>query len=123
MGFPESSVDKESSCNTGNPSSVPRSGRSAGEGIGYPPQYSWACFPCGSAGKDSTCNEGDLGSIAGMGKSPGEGKDYPLQYSDLENSMDGIGHGVAKNQTQLNDFDFHPERLEELLLSICYVLF
>ena len=36
------SVDKESSCNAGDPSSIPRSGRSAGEGIGYPFQYSWA---------------------------------------------------------------------------------
>ena len=36
------SVGKESACNTGDPSSIPRSGRSAGEGIGYPLQYSWA---------------------------------------------------------------------------------
>ena len=33
-----------------------------------------------------------------------KGKDYPLQYSGLENSMDCIGHGVAKSQTLLNDF-------------------
>ena len=42
MGFPDSSVDKESACNAGDPSSIPGSGRSAGEGIGYPLQYSWA---------------------------------------------------------------------------------
>ena len=41
-GFPHSSVGKESACNAGNPGSIPGSGRSAGEGIGYPPQYSWA---------------------------------------------------------------------------------
>ena len=29
----------------------------------------------------------------------GEGKGYPFQYSGLENSMDGIVHGVAKCQT------------------------
>ena len=40
-GFPDSSVDKESTCNAGDPSSIPGSGRSAGEGIGYPLQYSW----------------------------------------------------------------------------------
>ena len=40
--FPDSSVGKESACNAGDPSLIPRSGRSAGEGIGYPPQYSWA---------------------------------------------------------------------------------
>ena len=42
VGFPDSSVGKESACNTGDPSSVPGLGTSAGEGIGYPLQYSWA---------------------------------------------------------------------------------
>ena len=37
-----SSIDKESACHAGDPSSVPGSGRSPGEGIGYPLQYSWA---------------------------------------------------------------------------------
>ena len=41
-GFPDSSVGKESACNSGDPGSIPGSGRSAGEGIGYPLQYSWA---------------------------------------------------------------------------------
>ena len=36
MGFPDRSVGKESSCNAGDPSSIPGSGRSVGEGIGYP---------------------------------------------------------------------------------------
>ena len=47
---------------------------------------------------------GYLGSIPKLGRSAGEGKGYPLQYSGLENSMDGIGHGVAKSQTRLSDF-------------------
>ena len=42
MGFPDSSVGKESACNAGDPGSIPGWGRSAGEGIGYPFQYSWA---------------------------------------------------------------------------------
>ena len=42
MCFPDSSVGKESACNTGDPGSVPGSGTSAGEGIGYALQYSWA---------------------------------------------------------------------------------
>ena len=41
-GFPESSVGKESACNAGDPGSIPGLGRSAGEGIGYTLQYSWA---------------------------------------------------------------------------------
>ena len=40
--FLHSSVGKESACNAGDPGSIPGSGRSAGEGIGYPFQYSWA---------------------------------------------------------------------------------
>jgi len=40
-GFPHSSVGKESTCNAGDGDSIPGSGRSAGEGIGYPLQYSW----------------------------------------------------------------------------------
>ena len=43
-GFRDSSVDKEFTCNAGDPGSVPGLGRSAGEGIGYPLQYSWACL-------------------------------------------------------------------------------
>ena len=42
QGFPDSSVGKESACTAGDPGSIPGSGRSTGEGIGYPLQYSWA---------------------------------------------------------------------------------
>ena len=41
-GFPGSSADKEPTCNAGDSNSIPGSGRSAGERIGYPLQYSWA---------------------------------------------------------------------------------
>ena len=39
LGFPCSSVGKESACNAGDPGSIPRSGRSPGKGNGYPLQY------------------------------------------------------------------------------------
>ena len=42
MGYPGGSAGKESAYNAGHPSSIPGLGRSLGEGIGYPPQYSWA---------------------------------------------------------------------------------
>ena len=42
MGFPDSSAGKESTCNAGDPGSIPGLERSAGEGIGYPLQHSWA---------------------------------------------------------------------------------
>ena len=41
-GFSDSSAGKESTCKAEEPSSIPGSGRSAGKGIGYPVQYSWA---------------------------------------------------------------------------------
>ena len=40
MDFPHSSVDKDYICNAGDPGSIPGLGRSSGEGIGYPLQYS-----------------------------------------------------------------------------------
>ena len=89
MGFPHSSVGKESTCNVGDPGSIPGLGRSTGEGIGYPLQYSWAS-PGGSAGKEFACNAGDLGSIPGLGRSPEEGK---ATLSSI------LAWRVAKNQT------------------------
>ena len=41
MGFPDSSVGKESACSAGNPGSIPGLERFPGEGLGYPLQYSW----------------------------------------------------------------------------------
>ena len=83
MGFPHSSIGKESACNARDPSWV---GKIPWRRERLPTPV--LGFFCGSAGKESTCNVGDLGSIAGLGRSPGEGKGYPLQYSGLENSMD-----------------------------------
>ena len=40
--FPGSSAGKQSTCNAGDPWLSPWSGRSPGEGAGYPLQYSWA---------------------------------------------------------------------------------
>ena len=42
LDFPDSLVGKESTCHTGDPGLIPGLGRSTGEGIGYPLQYSWA---------------------------------------------------------------------------------
>ena len=41
-GFPDSSVGKQSTCNARDPGSIPGSGRSDEERIGYPLQYSCA---------------------------------------------------------------------------------
>ena len=42
MKIPYSLAGKVSSCNAGDPSSIPRQGSYPGEAIGYPVQYSWA---------------------------------------------------------------------------------
>ena len=41
LGFPDSSAGRESACNAGDPSSIPGSGSTPGQGIGYSLQYSW----------------------------------------------------------------------------------
>ena len=85
MGFPGSSVGKESIYNAGDPGSIPGSGRSAGEGIGYPLQYSRASLVAQLVKNPLQCGR------PGLGRFPGEEKGYPLQYSGLENSMDCKG--------------------------------
>ena len=96
LGFPGSSVGKKSTCNAGDPSLSPGSGRSPGERDRLPTPVFLGFFG-GSADKESACNAGDLDLIPGLGRSPGEGKGYALQYSDLENSMDCTVHGVTKS--------------------------
>ena len=41
LGFSGSSAGEESACSVGDSTSIPGTGRSPGEGIGYPYQYSW----------------------------------------------------------------------------------
>ena len=74
--FPDSSVGKESACNAGDPGSIPGSGRSPGEGIGYPLQYSWASLVAQLV--KNVCNVGDLDLISGLVRCPGEGKGFSL---------------------------------------------
>ena len=57
--FPGSSAGKESTCNEGDPSSIPGLGRSTGKGIDYPFQYSGLensmdCIVYGIAESDMT---------------------------------------------------------------------
>ena len=95
MGFPHSSVGKESTCNAGDPRLDSWVGKIRWRRDRLPTPV-FLGFPCGSAGKESY-NVGDLGSIPGLGRSPGNGKGYPLQYSGLENSMDCLVHRVTES--------------------------
>ena len=91
MGFPGSSAGKEYTCNAGDLGSVPGSGRTTGEGIGYPLQYSWALLVAQLVKNPPSMRETWVQGVPGLGKSPGEWNIYPLQYSCL-NSMDCIVH-------------------------------
>ena len=59
---------EESACNAGDPGSIPGSGRSPGEGLGYPLWYSWASLVAQTV-KKSAYNARDLGSTPGLGRS------------------------------------------------------
>ena len=72
-GFPHSSVGKESACNAGDPGSIPGLGRSTGDGIGYPLQYSEASLVA-----QLVKNPPAMWEPPSLGRSPGEGKGYPL---------------------------------------------
>ena len=72
-GFPSSTAGKESASNAGDPDSIPGLGRSPGEGVGYPLQYTWASYVVQLL-RESTCNVGNPGSISGLGRCSGAGK-------------------------------------------------
>ena len=104
MGFPGTSAGKESACNAGDPVSIPRSGRSTGEGIPTPVLLG---FSGGSNGKKSASNAGYLGLIPGLGRFPAGRHGNPLQYCCLENphgqrSLAGYNPWGCK-WTQLSD--------------------
>ena len=60
-GFPGTTGGKESTCNAGDPSSIPGLGRSPGEGIGYLLQYSWASLVAQLVKNLPTMQERSLG--------------------------------------------------------------
>ena len=117
-----SSAVKESACNAGDLSLILGSGRSPGEGIGYPLQHSWASFVAQLVKNPAAMRETCLGSIPGLGRSLGEGNCYPLQYSCLENPMDrgawqATVHGVAKSWTWLSDLTLFEDTLTSFKIS------
>ena len=86
LRFPDSSVGKESACIAGNPGLIPGSGRSVGEGIGYPLQYSWAFL------------------VAQLVKN------LPAMWETLVRSLgweDPLEKGKATHSSILSDFHFH----------------
>ena len=106
MGFLGSSAGKESICNARNPSSIPVSGRSPREGIGYPLQYSWVSMEAQRVKNPPVMQKIWIWSL---------GWEYPLEESMATHSsilawripIDrgaswGTRHGVAKSQRWLS---------------------
>ena len=82
-GFSSSSAGKESASKVGDLDSIPESGSSSREGIGYPPQYSWASLVAQRVKNLPAMQETWVRSLDW--KIPGGGHSNPLQYSRLEN--------------------------------------
>ena len=113
MGFPGSSDGKESTCNAGNPGSIPGLGCSPGERKDHPLQYSWASL------------------VAQMIKNPSAMQETWVQFLCLEDPLKEVmathssilawripmdrgawwatDHGITKSQTQLSDKAQHRE--------------
>ena len=103
---PGSSAGKESTCNTGDSGLIPGLGRSTGEGIGYPHQYSWASLVAQLVKKLPEVQETSVLSL---------GREDPLEKGKATHSSilawripwpDCIVYGVAKSQTGLSSFHF-----------------
>ena len=105
-GFPPSSVGKTSTCNAGDPSSTPGSGRSAAEGIGYPFQYSWASYLVAQLVKNPPAMWETWVCSLGWEDPLEKGKATHPGNSGLENSMDYIVYGIARSRNNLVTFTF-----------------
>ena len=77
------SKEKMITWRSGDPGFIPGLGRSAGEGIGYPLQYSWASLVVQQVKNLPAMQETWVRSLC-WEDSPRKGKSYPFQYSGLE---------------------------------------
>ena len=104
--FPGNSAGKETTCNAGDPSLIPGSGRAPGQGIGYPLQYSWASLVAQTVENPPAMQENWVQSL---------GWQDPLEEGIATHSSVLAGripmdrgawwatvHGVTKGQTRLN---------------------
>ena len=111
MGFSDGSVGKESAYNAGDPGSIPESGSSPGEGIGYPFQYSWASLVAQMVKNPPAMQETWVRSL---------GREDPLEeglatHSSIlawriptdRGAWQATVHGVTKSQTQLSNSAQH----------------
>ena len=106
-GFPDSLVGKESTCNAGDPGSIPGLGRSSGEGIGYPLQHSWPSLVALTVKNLPAMWETWVRAL-GWEDPLDEGMETHSSILAWRIPMDrgawpAIVHGVAKSQTPLSN--------------------
>ena len=122
LGFPGNSAGKESTCNAGDPGSIPGSGKASEEGTGYPLQFTWASLVAQMVKNPPVMWETWVRSL---------GWEDALKKGSATNSSilawrvpwtqePGRPHGVAKSWTQLSNFqqifkDVHKKLLFFLL--------
>ena len=104
-GFPDSLVGKESACNAGDPSLIPGSGRSAGEGIGYPLQYSRASLVVQLVKKPPAMQETPARSWVGKTLEKGTVTHTSILAWRIPWTVQSMGD--ARSKTRLSDFHFH----------------
>ena len=107
MGFPGGSAGEESTCNAGDPGSIPGTGRSPGEGIGYPLQYSSASLVAQLVKKPPAMQETWIQSL-GWEDPLQEGMATHCSILAWRIPIDrgawwATVHGVAKSQTWLSN--------------------
>ena len=103
VGFPGNSAGQESACTAGDPGLIPGLGRSPGEGIGYPFQYSRASLMARMVRNPPATWKTWVRSL-GWEDPPEEGMATHSSNLAWRISMDrgawrAIVHGVTKNWT------------------------
>ena len=105
-GFPGRSAGKESFCNAEDPGSIPESGKSPGEGIGYSLLYSWTSLVAQRVKNLPTMQETWIQSL---GWEDPLDKGMAIHSSMLawripyRGASWAIVHRAANSQTQLSD--------------------
>ena len=121
VGFPGSSGGKESTCNTGDPGSIPGSRISPGEGIHYSFQYSWASLVAQLIKNLSAMRESWFDPWVGKipwrrawqltpvflpGESPGT-EESACNEGDL-GSIPGLGRSLGEGKSYPHQYSFCP---------------
>ena len=114
MDFPGGSAGKESTCNVGDPGSIPGSGRYPGERIGYPLQYSWASLVAQSVKNLPAMRE------TWNGRNSWRKAWQPIPvFLPGESPRLAAVHGVAKSQTWLST-QHMPKYKASVFVTILY---